>query len=268
MIISAPSTSFAVASGRSPRNNAMKRHNGHAVQEAPGTEPHSGHLPLAEPTLAAPKPPAVPPVPDAPMPAMGIPDVSTPGVSSGDASVPAAVSGVAVLADSSVVVGVRSPGGLDAVPLLASSPWDFAVVDGAVPPAADCPVAACPVADCSAADCSAADAPPGVEAVESSPAAATPASVERFIATNRSATTSSSKAASIASGPTTGPCGRSGGGGVTPHPPGSPRSGRPATGLDRPRNRSSTGPVRSSPLRCCTVAGSMAAQCGGGRRPR
>ena len=241
----------------------MKRHNGQAVQEAPGMEPHSGHLPFAEPTLAALKLPAVPPVPDAPIPAMGIPDVSTPGVSSGDASVPAAFSGVAVLADSAVVVGVRSPGGPDAVPPLASSTWDFAVVDGPVPPAADCPAAACSVADCSAAD-----APPDVDAADVPSAASAPASVERFIATSRSATTSSSRAASIASGPTTGPCGRSGGGWVTPHPPGSPHSDRPATGRDQPRNRSSTCPVRSLRPRCCTAAGSMAGQCADGRRPR
>ena len=41
----APSTSFAVVSGRSPRSIARNRHNGHAVHDAPGTEPHSGHRP-------------------------------------------------------------------------------------------------------------------------------------------------------------------------------------------------------------------------------
>ena len=44
-ISSAPSTSLAVASGRSPRSMARNRHSGHAVHDAPGTEPHSGHRP-------------------------------------------------------------------------------------------------------------------------------------------------------------------------------------------------------------------------------
>ena len=41
----APSTSLAVASGRSPRSTARNRQSGQAVQDAPGSEPHSGHRP-------------------------------------------------------------------------------------------------------------------------------------------------------------------------------------------------------------------------------
>jgi len=44
-INNAPSTSLAVASGRSPRSTARNRQSGQAVQDAPGSEPHSGHRP-------------------------------------------------------------------------------------------------------------------------------------------------------------------------------------------------------------------------------
>src|SRR4029079_9191991 len=44
-IIRAPSTSLAVASGRSPRSRARNRHSGQSVHEAPGIDPHSGQRP-------------------------------------------------------------------------------------------------------------------------------------------------------------------------------------------------------------------------------
>lgn len=165
-INNAPSTSRAVASGRSPRSSAMNRHSGHAVQYAPWTEPHSGQRAPAGTVCS--------------------------------------------------VLGSAASSVLGA----------FARPSGAAAPSAG------------------------------------------FIACSRSATTSSSRAASCASGPTDGASGCSGGGPVTRYRPTARWSGWPATGQGRRRSRSSAGPVRSWHPRWCSAAVPRAVRCGDeNRRP-